>query len=349
MPLLFIIPDAISSITTNLYLNFFPSTTTICFHSFIFSFLLLLVSFILQLFSQMVMGFNGKNNLDIDRLTTMLEENRALLNDMATKECTDGATLPKLLFELVEQATTTTTENSNEKTSSTTPLDISRSPTPTQEGAIKLCDKLSGVEQIEENASCSSSNQEEEEENDNENMASLTSNVKQLQQNEMPTTQEAAASSTEGNTTPNTATSTSISLNTHQKSLDVVDAVAQSNNEGKVIVATQNKIKKHHRKSLGNTKKSSSGSASAAAAQLQQLQAAEVLGKVTSAQEIVGNLPKVWRVLMELLSHHKIDPVQFEEGGKGEDCYKSVETPNGPKAELSVSKTYLKLKVSSEE
>lgn len=71
----------------------------------------------------------------------------------------------------------------------------------------------------------------------------------------------------------------------------------------------------------------------------------EVIGKVASAQEIIGNLPKVWKVLMELLSHHKIEHVQFKENGIGEDCYKSVETPNGPKAELSVSKTYIKLKV----
>lgn len=283
------------------------------------------------------MGFNGKNNLDIDRLTTMLEENRTLLNDMATKECTDGATLPKLLFELVEQATQQQDANKN--------LQPSRSPTPSNEAdANKVSDK-----EIRENEEDSVT----ENEDNNENMASLTSSVKQLQQDEMPTQETAASSS---NTSPVLSSALAESPGN-----DVVDDVATNNADGKVIITTQNKIKKHHRKQTTNNKKSSlsslsssssaghsSGAAAAAvaAAAMQQLHDAEVLGKVTSAQEIVGNLPKVWRVLMELLSHHKIDPVQFEENGKGEDCYKSVETPNGPKAELSVSKTYLKLKVS---
>ncbi|KAM7351209.1 uncharacterized protein ACRADG_004154 [Cochliomyia hominivorax] len=297
------------------------------------------------LFSQMVMGFNGKNNLDIDRLTTMLEENRTLLNDMATKECTDGATLPKLLFELVEQA------RQDKKTetfsTSTTPIELSRSPTPSHDDTTKYCDKLQG-EQMEENVDGIRSNRNNEED-DNENMASLTSNIEQLQQNVMSTS---PVITTEGQTTPDATSVAAAALPSSQHGHDVVD-VATNNIDGKIIVTTQNKIKKHHRKSIGNNKKSYSASSSAAAststssmaaAQLQQLHAAEVLGKVTSAQEIIGNLPKVWRVLMELLSHHKIDPVQFEENGKGEDCYKSVETPNGPKAELSVSKTYLKLK-----
>lgn len=33
--------------------------------------------------------------------------------------------------------------------------------------------------------------------------------------------------------------------------------------------------------------------------------------KLTSAQEIMRNLPKVWRVLIELLNHQKMDPVKF--------------------------------------
>lgn len=147
------------------------------------------------LFSQMLTGFNGVNNLDIDRLTTMLEENRTLLNEMATTETdSEGACLPKLLFEIVKEA------NNEDDTSET--------------------------------------------------------------------------------------------LN---ESSDEMDA-ARSNL------------------------------------------------RLSSSQEIIGNLPKVWRVLMELLNHQKIAQVEFQENGQGEDCYKSIQTPTGPKVELSVSKTYIKLK-----
>lgn len=34
--------------------------------------------------------------------------------------------------------------------------------------------------------------------------------------------------------------------------------------------------------------------------------------KVTSAQEIINNLPKVWKVLIELLNHQKMTPVEFK-------------------------------------
>lgn len=101
--------------------------------------------------------------------------------------------------------------------------------------------------------------------------------------------------------------------------------------------------------------------------------------KVSSAQEIIHNLPKVWRVLTELLNHQQLKPVplqvslflnfffkkttfpflflkstfenvhvQFlsfsQENNKGEHCYKSVETPSGTQMVLSVSKTYIRLK-----
>ena len=256
----------------------------------------------------MVMGFNGKNNLDIDRLTTMLEENRTLLNDMATKEFTDGATLPKLLFELVEQASTATSDDSK-KSNSTCTSQHSRSPTPS----------------LSEESNTTTTFMEDENERDNENMATLTSNAKQT----FTTTQAIAE--------PQTPV-------TCPTNIETVNATAGDSPDGKVMVTLSNKLKKHHRKTSSNNNNNNRKSSSAAATM--KLHDAEIIGKVTSAQEIIGNLPKVWRVLMELLSHHKIDPVQFEENGKGEDCYKSVETPNGPKAELSVSKTYLKLKVS---
>lgn len=54
----------------------------------------------------MLAGFNGNNNIDIDKLTLMLEENRDLLNDITSKEnCKEGAAqIPKLIFDLVSQA-----------------------------------------------------------------------------------------------------------------------------------------------------------------------------------------------------------------------------------------------------
>lgn len=59
-----------------------------------------------QLFGQLLAGFSGRNDIDIDKLTHMLEENRELLNDMTNREsCKEGAAqLPKLLFDLVSQA-----------------------------------------------------------------------------------------------------------------------------------------------------------------------------------------------------------------------------------------------------
>ncbi|XP_061717947.1 putative leucine-rich repeat-containing protein DDB_G0290503 [Cydia pomonella] len=62
----------------------------------------------------------------------------------------------------------------------------------------------------------------------------------------------------------------------------------------------------------------------------------------TSAEEIVQNLPKVWRVLMELLSHQS----EAESGTseKVETCYKTVETKAGSVLVPSVSQTYIRLK-----
>lgn len=65
---------------------------------------------------------------------------------------------------------------------------------------------------------------------------------------------------------------------------------------------------------------------------------------MSSAQDIVNNLPKVWKVLIELLNHQEVKPVEIAEDGSSEDCYNSVQTPTGPQLVLSVSKTYIKLK-----
>lgn len=66
---------------------------------------------------------------------------------------------------------------------------------------------------------------------------------------------------------------------------------------------------------------------------------------MNSAEEIVENLPKVWRVLIELLSHH-VAPVNAlsDDDDTDNPCYKTVETPKGPSVVLSVSQTFIRLK-----
>ncbi|RZC40126.1 Macoilin domain containing protein [Asbolus verrucosus] len=65
--------------------------------------------------------------------------------------------------------------------------------------------------------------------------------------------------------------------------------------------------------------------------------------QLNSASEIVENLPKVWKVLIELLSHQSA-PVSNEEEKNQNPCYKLVETPKGPHLVLSVSQTFIRLK-----
>uniref|UniRef100_A0A1A9WUR3 Uncharacterized protein n=1 Tax=Glossina brevipalpis TaxID=37001 RepID=A0A1A9WUR3_9MUSC len=260
-----------------------------------------------MLFSQMVLGFNGKNNLDIDRLTAMLEENRALLNELAVKElnCSDDATLPKLLFELVEQASVSNDNNQ------------------------------------QNNSSCHNSN-------------SITPEVEDVNvdwNNISNTNDNAALLCADGNNGNYTQAQ-------QQQSVGERGAMALPKNysDDKVIVfgsiSTANTVKsgkKLHRKN--SNKKATAASttvslptSSSTAALLNLHDSPNLVNKFATAEEIIGNLPKVWKVLMELLSHHHIEQVQFDENGKGEDCYKSDETANNNKAELSVSKTYLKLK-----
>lgn len=63
-------------------------------------------------------------------------------------------------------------------------------------------------------------------------------------------------------------------------------------------------------------------------------------------ENIAHNLPKVWRVLLELLSCHEVDvPSPSASALSAPDsCYKSVDTPSGPQLVISVSKTYIRLK-----
>lgn len=63
---------------------------------------------------------------------------------------------------------------------------------------------------------------------------------------------------------------------------------------------------------------------------------------VSSPEEIAEKLPKVWRVLIELLNHQK--KLSEDEEERVIDCYKSVQTPTGTQNVLSVSKTFIKLK-----
>nr|CAD7425029.1 unnamed protein product [Timema monikensis] len=62
-----------------------------------------------------------------------------------------------------------------------------------------------------------------------------------------------------------------------------------------------------------------------------------------AAEDIASNLPKVWKVLTELLSHH-VTPTERPSEDSKDVCYKSVDTPFGPRLVISVSKTYLRLK-----
>ncbi len=68
--------------------------------------------------------------------------------------------------------------------------------------------------------------------------------------------------------------------------------------------------------------------------------------KPLTADEVAEKLPKVWRVLIELLSHHKkLNEIQLHDDEKEiDDCYNSIQTASGPQAVLSVSKTFVKLK-----
>lgn len=68
--------------------------------------------------------------------------------------------------------------------------------------------------------------------------------------------------------------------------------------------------------------------------------------KPLTADEVAEKLPKVWRVLIELLSHHKkLNEIQLHDDEKEiDDCYNSIQTANGTQAVLSVSKTFVKLK-----
>lgn len=63
-------------------------------------------------------------------------------------------------------------------------------------------------------------------------------------------------------------------------------------------------------------------------------------------EEIAHNLPKVWRVLLELLSCHAegAQTVSAATSSDPNSCYKSVDTPAGPRLVISVSKTYIRLK-----
>lgn len=63
-------------------------------------------------------------------------------------------------------------------------------------------------------------------------------------------------------------------------------------------------------------------------------------------EDIAHNLPKVWRVLLELLSCHAVTSpsVSVASCSDPNSCYKSVDTPAGPRLVISVSKTYIRLK-----
>ncbi|KAG5671467.1 hypothetical protein PVAND_001662 [Polypedilum vanderplanki] len=73
-----------------------------------------------QLLAQVLIDFNASGNkIDLENLYKMLEQNRALLNEMTSKEDyavgLDDEKLPKLLYELFLQVNKSNTENDNEE------------------------------------------------------------------------------------------------------------------------------------------------------------------------------------------------------------------------------------------
>jgi hypothetical protein len=63
---------------------------------------------------------------------------------------------------------------------------------------------------------------------------------------------------------------------------------------------------------------------------------------LTDSDSNVSNLSRVWCALSELLENSSGDTPQPVEGSEG--CYKSVNTPYGPRVVISVSQTFLRLK-----
>lgn len=58
----------------------------------------------MQLFSHILVGFNNANDIDLDKLTKLLEENHDLLQDIVINEDSgSSSTLPKVLLDLVNQ------------------------------------------------------------------------------------------------------------------------------------------------------------------------------------------------------------------------------------------------------
>ncbi|KAL7021831.1 hypothetical protein ACKWTF_012047 [Chironomus riparius] len=79
----------------------------------------------------------------------------------------------------------------------------------------------------------------------------------------------------------------------------------------------------------------------------------EAQRSVSSPEDIALKLPKVFRILIELLNHHQNNNQKDESKEEDEksneksvldDCYKSVPTSSGSQAVLSVSKTFIKLR-----
>ena len=69
-------------------------------------------------------------------------------------------------------------------------------------------------------------------------------------------------------------------------------------------------------------------------------------------RDYVANLPKVWRILITLLNQQEKKSIVLNTNTSDsvmlkDPCYKAVDTPNGPKYVLSLSQTYIRLKVSN--
>jgi hypothetical protein len=74
------------------------------------------LKFCLQLFSQILLGFNNNQEIDIEKLIKLLEENHHLLQDIAINEDSNQVSaLPKVLLDLVSEVNDSKDTNEEEE------------------------------------------------------------------------------------------------------------------------------------------------------------------------------------------------------------------------------------------
>lgn len=261
-----------------------------------------------QLFGQMIIGFGGKNNVDIDRLTILLEENRSLLKQMATEEisCYDTAVLIKLLLELIEKANADKNHNKIKK----------------KQYIEDDCNELITTDQSEEEeaAACLAVANEMKVEEvclEEEPWKNMSNKEQLVQPTEIIATERIASTCKQVEQLENTKT----------ESCPNSDTPNEKPNEISYQEASQ----------------------SATEARFLKLNDVDLMNNYSSTNEIIANLPKVWRVVMEILNHYKLSANEFIDNVNNNvvGTANRASPVKDAKANLSVSETYLKLMVST--